>query len=92
MMAVVEYQEKKRTPPPELVMGWNMRAFGGLPEAGGALDQPVDIMHKIRFALNIEGLWKTYKRIKPGEMGKWIKNNPDDWETIKRIEELMNGR
>ena len=49
-------------------------------------------MYKIRFALNIEGLWKTYRRIKPGNMSKWIEYNPDDWKTIKNIEELMNGR
>jgi len=93
MQAVVEYVDKQRTePPPELEIGWNMRAFGGLPEAGGMLDQPVGLMKSVRVALNIESLWKTYKRIKPGDMGKWIKNNPDDWKTIKYIEELMDGR
>lgn len=93
MMAVVEYVENKRTgPPPELEIGWNMRAFGGLAEAGGMLDQPIGLMKCIRVALNIESLWKTYRRIKPGDMGKWIKNNPDDWQTVKAIEELMNGR
>ena len=87
----MEYVDKQRTePPPELEIGWNMRAFGGLPEAGGMLDQPVGLMKSVRVALNIESLWKTYKRIKPGDMGKWIKNNPDDWKTIKYIEELMD--
>jgi hypothetical protein len=56
------------------------------------LDQPIGLMKSVRVALNIEGLWKTYRRIKPGDMGKWIKNNPDDWQTVKAIEELMNGR
>lgn len=89
----MEYVDKQRTePPPELEIGWNMRAFGGLPESGGMLDQPVGLMKSVRVALNIEGLWKTYRRIKPGDMGKWIKNNPDDWKTIKHIEELMDGR
>ena len=92
MMAVVEYVDKKQTaPPPELEMAWNMRAFGGLPLAGGMLDQPVELMKMIRVALNIETLWNTYRRIKPGEFLKWKKNNPDDWKTIKYIEELMNG-
>ncbi|MCZ2459164.1 MAG: hypothetical protein LC128_06020 [Chitinophagales bacterium] len=91
-MAVVDYLDKKRKPPPELVMGWGMRRFGGLLEAGGMLDQPVGLMYKIRSALNVEDIWKTYKRIKPGDMGKWIKNNPDDWKFVKAIEELMNGR
>lgn len=92
MMAVVDYVEKKQTePPPELVLGWEMRTFGGLPENGGMLEQPVELMKMIRVALNIESLWRTYRRIKPGGFLKWKEANPDDWKTVKYIEELMNG-
>jgi len=91
-MAVVEYADKKRqTPPPELELGWNMRAFGGLPEPGGQLDQPVELMKRIRIALNIESLWNTFKRIKPGAFIDWKHNNPDDWNTINYIKELMRN-
>lgn len=91
-MAVVEYVDKKRqTPPPELELGWNMRAFGGLPENGGQLDQPIDLMKKIRIALNIENVWNMYKRIEPGKFIDWKKRNPDDWKMINDIKELMQN-
>ena len=92
MMAVVEYVDKKTTPPPELELGWNMRTFGGLPLAGGMLDQPMDLMKQVRVALNIENLWHTYRRIEPGSFIKWKKANPDDWKTVRMIEEMMNGK
>lgn len=92
-MAVVEYVDKKRTtPPPELELGWNMRTFGGLPVAGGMLDQPVELMKMIRVALNIESLWTEYRRLKAGDFTKWKKAHPDDWTTIKKIEVLINGK
>lgn len=91
-MAVVEYVDKKRqTPPPELELGWNMRAFGGLPESGGQLDQPVELMKRIRIALNTENVWNVYKRIEPGKFIDWKNRNPDDWKFINYIKELMQN-
>ena len=91
-MAVVEYADKKRqTPPPELELGWNMRAFGGLPEPGGQLDQPVELMKRIRIALNTHNIWNTYKQIEPGKFIEWKNRNPDDWKFIHNIKELMRN-
>ncbi len=87
-MAVVDYVEKKRDkPPPELELGWNMKSFGGLPELGGALDQPMALMKRIRTALNVEGIWTTYKSLPPKSLLEWKKSNRDAWELIKKIED-----
>lgn len=91
-MAVVDYVDKKRKdPPPELEIGWNMRSFGGLLEAGGVLDQPVALMKRVRTALNVETIWRTYKTLKSGNILDWKRNNPDDWQLIRYIEELKHG-
>lgn len=41
------------SPPPELVLGWQLRKWGGLPDVGGYLDQDGLLMERLTAIANI---------------------------------------
>lgn len=85
------YAENKiATPPPILVLGWNMRDFGGLPYPGGQLDQPYAMMAQIRTAINTEQQWKAWKNTPVTKHVEIMQSNPDYFKTMAEIQKMVS--
>jgi len=75
----------------ELTYAWNSEMFGGLPEAGGQLDQPAGLLARMRAAVNTYNAWIAWKRGGHKDAKKFMDNNPGAWEIVKRVMELERG-
>ena len=69
----------------ELEYAWSARAYGGLPEAGGQLDQPAGLLRRMRVAENAYNAWDAWKREGFKDSKKFKENNPGAWNIVKRV-------
>lgn len=72
-------------PPPALILGWQCRGYGVLPEAGGLRDQLAGDLDRMIVALNTYDAvsnWKTMFR-GGGNPNEWVRRNRDAWKTVQ---------
>ena len=72
-------------------MAWDSRTFGGLPEAGGLMDQPAGLLRRMRAALSVYEAWMRWKAMPAGEAGQFAERYPGDWTLVQRVMEMSNG-
>ena len=76
-------------PPPELLLGLQIRAFpGSMPEAGGLRDQRAGEMERVILALNIHNAWDAYRhqmREPGGNVTLWAQANPEQWRIVSEM-------
>jgi hypothetical protein len=61
---VVECAVSNTPPPPELRIAWNCKRWNCLPEAGGYLDQPYQLMRRMNYFDNVHGAVTRIKSLK----------------------------
>lgn len=94
-MAAADYAERKpdATPPPELSDWLRSKQFDTLPRAGGWKDQPYRYVNQGLIYYNVFRDVREYRAaLKDGKTFKrWIKENPEVMETIRKIEDMRRG-
>jgi len=84
--------ERKGQQPEILRLGFLCKKWGALPLPGGMLDQPIWLMLKMDYVVELCSAYNSYKNRKPGKEGIWKKNNPESYELLKRIGIIYGSR
>lgn len=90
ILAAAACADRKGQPPPELDLAFDNQAFGGLPVAGGHLDQPAGLLRRMRTARNVFHAWRAYQLggHQAGEFVKWRVEHPDQAEIVDLVKLL----
>ncbi len=77
------------SPPRILRWVFDFRRWGVLPYGGGLWDQPVGLLGRMALAEDLFHAWMEYRTLRPGELGKWTRENPSAWQLVKWAREVM---
>jgi len=88
ILAVADCAEGKGPPPGELILGWQARRWGALPEAGGLLDQPSGLLERMSTCLNVHDAMSAYKQSPGGHEGEFSASNPQAWAWVLMVRAL----
>lgn len=91
-MAAVAAAEGTGEPPPELELAFENRDFGGLPEAGGLMDQPAGLLKRMRIAMAGFTAWRRWLDREAGKEGEFAERYPRDWAIVKDVMEMRHGQ
>lgn len=83
-----------KSPPPELVLGWQWTRFGTPPKAGGLEDQRAGEIDRITAALNTYDAMNAWKRAKAqGEtVFKFPQQFPTQWRIVTEVIKMRKER
>lgn len=70
ILAAAASADEDGTPPPELLLAWQMDRYHALPRAGGLLDQPAQTMRRAAAARNAYDAIKASHRMNANEFAQ----------------------
>lgn len=76
-----------------LELAFECEEYRSLPHSGGVMDQPAELLRKMRQVSNVYHAVKKYSRDgkKAGESAKWKKEHADEWTIVSQVEELRKS-
>ena len=89
ILAAAACAEGKGSPPPELMLGWEMERFHALPEPGGLRDQIAGEVMRCRAVLNVYGAFQAFRGSR--NWAAWSKSNQSQWAIVSQVMELREA-
>lgn len=85
ILAAADYAEGRGQPPEELLLAWDCRTFGALPEAGGVRDQPAGLLRRMRQALGVFNAFRSWKAREAAKEDEWVERHPTEWQIVQSV-------
>lgn len=83
ILAAAAYAEGNGSPPPELVLAQDARAWNTLPELGGLRDQRAGELRRMTAALNAYEAVKAFHA--SDDKAQWAQDRPGQWEIFQYV-------
>jgi hypothetical protein len=71
-------------PPPELVLAWDVKRWGVLPDQGGIRDQRLGDLNRMRAALNAYNVMRDFRDTKLTWV-EWMAQNPEGGRLVREV-------
>lgn len=88
ILATADYAEGlARRPPTPLYLALTHNKFGGLPEAGGLLDQPAELLLSMSLCLDVYHAVQSFLARDKHQTAAWRRDNPYYSQLVDQIKE-----